>query len=152
MIHVDVFIRNCLLTGWVAAEVSAWEITITQIITNFLANNHIVIIAISTFCLIWRGQGSLRWCVAQTNSEISKLSTKLIAEKIISSCTSPVCNVPTMIINVLIIIKTTRSYAALWAADLDWIVPPGYSLGRSFLEKNHEKPTWNHKKTMKTDL
>ena len=25
---------------------------------------------------------------------------------------------------------TTRSYAALWAADLDWIVGPGYSLGR----------------------
>ena len=24
----------------------------------------------------------------------------------------------------------TRSYAALWAADLDWIVGPGYSLGR----------------------
>jgi len=26
-------------------------------------------------------------------------------------------------------IKTTRSYAALWAADLEWIVGPGYSLG-----------------------
>ena len=25
---------------------------------------------------------------------------------------------------------TTRSYAALRAADLDWIVGPGYSLGR----------------------
>ena len=24
----------------------------------------------------------------------------------------------------------TRSYAALWAADLDWIVGPGYSMGR----------------------
>ena len=24
----------------------------------------------------------------------------------------------------------TRSYAALWAVDLDWIVGPGYSLGR----------------------
>ena len=28
----------------------------------------------------------------------------------------------------------TRSYAALRAADLDWIVGPGYSLGR--LSKN----------------
>ena len=35
----------------------------------------------------------------------------------------------------------TRSYAALWAADLDWIVGPGYSLGGYILEKNHEKPT-----------
>ena len=30
--------------------------------------------------------------------------------------------------------KVTRSYAALRAADLDWIVGPGYSLGR--LSKN----------------
>ena len=35
----------------------------------------------------------------------------------------------------------TRSYAALRAADLDWIVWPGYSLGGYILEK-----------TMKTDL
>ena len=28
------------------------------------------------------------------------------------------------------IFRITRSYAALWAADLDWIVGPGYSLGR----------------------
>ena len=27
-------------------------------------------------------------------------------------------------------LKKTRSYAALRAADLDWIVGPGYSLGR----------------------
>ena len=45
----------------------------------------------------------------------------------------------------------TRSYAALRAADLDWIIGPGYSLGRYILEKNHEKPTWNHKKTMETN-
>ena len=32
----------------------------------------------------------------------------------------------------------TRSYAALRAADLDWIVGPGYSLGRYILEKKHE--------------
>ena len=32
----------------------------------------------------------------------------------------------------------TRSYAALRAADLDWIVGPGYSLGGYILEKNHE--------------
>ena len=37
-------------------------------------------------------------------------------------------------------ITITRSYAALRAADLDWIVGPGYSLGRYILEKNHEKP------------
>ena len=40
----------------------------------------------------------------------------------------------------------TRSYAALRAADLDWIVGPGYSLGRYILGKNHEKPTWNSEK------
>ena len=32
----------------------------------------------------------------------------------------------------------TRSYAALRAADLGWIVGPGYSLGGYILEKNHE--------------
>ena len=36
-------------------------------------------------------------------------------------------------------VKHTRSYAALPAADLDWIAGPGYSLGRYILEKNHEK-------------
>ena len=40
----------------------------------------------------------------------------------------------------------TRSYAALRAADLDWIVGPGYSSGRYILKKKHEKPTWNHEK------
>ena len=40
----------------------------------------------------------------------------------------------------------TRSYAALRAADLDWIVGPGYSLGRVHSGENHEKPTWNHDK------
>ena len=40
----------------------------------------------------------------------------------------------------------TRSYAALRAADLDWIVGPGYSSGRYILGKNHEKPTWNREK------
>ena len=44
----------------------------------------------------------------------------------------------------------TRSYAALRVADLEWIIRPGYSLGRYFLEKNHEKPTWNHEKPWKT--
>ena len=43
-----------------------------------------------------------------------------------------------------ICLKKTRSYAALRAADLDWIVGPGHSLGRYILGKNHEKPTWNH--------
>ena len=55
---------------------------------------------------------------------------------------------------VIVLFLNTRSYAALWAADLDWIVWPGYSLGGYILEKNHEnqpttmknyeKPTWNH--------
>ena len=50
----------------------------------------------------------------------------------------------------------TRSYAALRAADLDWIVRPGYILGGYNLEKNmknqpgtmknHLKPTQNHEK------
>ena len=40
----------------------------------------------------------------------------------------------------------TRSCAALRAADLDWIIGPGYSLGGYILEKNHEKQTWNHEK------
>ena len=40
--------------------------------------------------------------------------------------------------------ENTRSYAALRAADLEWIVGPGYSLGGYILEKNHEKTTWNH--------
>ena len=50
----------------------------------------------------------------------------------------------------------TRSYAALRAADLDWIIGPGYNLGGYILEKNHEnrpgamknngKPTWNNQK------
>ena len=53
-------------------------------------------------------------------------------------------------------IITTRSYAALRAADLDWIVRPGYILGGYNLEKNmknqpgtmknHLKPTCNHEK------
>ena len=41
----------------------------------------------------------------------------------------------------------TRSYAALRAADLDWIVGPGYNLVGYILEKKHEKPTWNPEKT-----
>ena len=40
----------------------------------------------------------------------------------------------------------TRSYAVLRAADLDWIVGPGYSLGGYILKKKHEKQTWNHEK------
>ena len=45
-----------------------------------------------------------------------------------------------------IILCYTRSYAALRVADLDWIIGPGYSFGGYILEKNHEKPTWNHEK------
>ena len=40
----------------------------------------------------------------------------------------------------------TRSYAALRAADLDWIVGQGYSLGGYIMGNNNEKPTWNLKK------
>ena len=50
----------------------------------------------------------------------------------------------------------TRSYAANRAADLDWIVLPGYSSGRYILGKNHEnqprtmkKPTWKYEKPWK---
>ena len=53
----------------------------------------------------------------------------------------------------IIFLLKTRSYAALRAADLDWIVGPGYSLGRVHSwEKptwNHDKPTWNHEKPWK---
>ena len=35
----------------------------------------------------------------------------------------------------ILFFTSTRSYAALRAADLDWIVGPGYSLGRYILEK-----------------
>ena len=41
-------------------------------------------------------------------------------------------------------LSITWSYAALRAADLDWIVGPGYSSGGYILKKNHEKQTWNH--------
>ena len=43
----------------------------------------------------------------------------------------------------------TRSYAALRAADLGWIVGPGYSSGGYILEKNHEKNNLQPWKTMK---
>ena len=46
----------------------------------------------------------------------------------------------TMMIITMTSITITRSYAALWAADLDWIVPPGYSSGGYNLKRNHEKP------------
>ena len=46
----------------------------------------------------------------------------------------------------------TRSYAALRAADLEWIVGLGYSFCGYILEKNHAKPTWNHEKPWKTNL
>ena len=42
--------------------------------------------------------------------------------------------------NKMEIFNGTRSYAALWAADLDWIVGSGYSSGGYNLKKNHEKP------------
>ena len=39
---------------------------------------------------------------------------------------------------------STRSCAALWAADLDWIIGPGYSSGRYILEKNQHGTMNNH--------
>ena len=51
-----------------------------------------------------------------------------------------------IIIDVFKILLPTRSYAALRAADLDWIIGPGYSSGGYILGENHEKPTWNHEK------
>ena len=51
--------------------------------------------------------------------------------------------------NILIV---TRSYAALQAADLDWIVGPGYDLGGYILGKNHENQPGtmkNQPRTMK---
>ena len=49
-------------------------------------------------------------------------------------------------INAALLVYVTRSYAALRATDLDWIIGPGYSLSGYILERNHEKPTWNHEK------
>ena len=49
-------------------------------------------------------------------------------------------------ISLCLIVFCTRSYAALRAADLDWIIGPGYSSGGYILGENHEKPTWNHEK------
>ena len=53
--------------------------------------------------------------------------------------------------NVYLSIWYTRSYAALPAADLDWIVGPGYSLGGYILEKNHENQP-KPEKPWKTNL
>ena len=60
-----------------------------------------------------------------------------------------------VVVYCLKVFKYTRSYAALRAADLDWIVRPGYSWGKYIWRqsmknqpgkiKNHVKPTWNHK-------
>ena len=62
---------------------------------------------------------------------------------------------------IFMIIMITRSFAALQAADLDWIVGPGYDLGGYILEKtinNQPRTMKNHEnqpgtmKMMKTDL
>ena len=39
-----------------------------------------------------------------------------------------------LVVQQIIIIIITRSYAALWVVDLEWIVGPGYSLGGYILE------------------
>ena len=51
-----------------------------------------------------------------------------------------------IITNFVILFITTRSYAALRAADLDWIVRPGYGSGRYIGEKTMK----NQPGTMKT--
>ena len=59
---------------------------------------------------------------------------------------------------IAIIIIITRSYAALRAADLDWIVGPGYSSGRYIWRKTMKnqpgtmKDHENRLGTMKNDL
>ena len=45
----------------------------------------------------------------------------------------------TMMIITMTSITITRSYAALWAADLDWIVRPGYSSVGYILGENRKK-------------
>ena len=45
----------------------------------------------------------------------------------------------------------TRSYAALRAADLDWIVGPGYSLGRVHSGEKPWKTNMEPWKTMETN-
>ena len=45
----------------------------------------------------------------------------------------------------------TRSYAALRAADLDWIVGPGYSLGRGNSGEKPWKTNLEPWKTMETN-
>ena len=45
----------------------------------------------------------------------------------------------------------TRSYAALRAADLDWIVRPGYSLGRVHSGEKPWKTNMEPWKTMETN-
>ena len=44
---------------------------------------------------------------------------------------------------------TTRSYAALRAADLDWIVRPGYSWGKYIWRQSMKNQPGKIKKTMK---
>ena len=49
------------------------------------------------------------------------------------------------------ILCLTRSYAALRAADLDWIVGPGYSLGRVYPGEKPWKTNMEPWKTMETN-
>ena len=49
----------------------------------------------------------------------------------------------------IVIIIITMSYAVLQAADLDWIVGPGYTSGGYILEKKNMK---KQPGTMKTNL
>ena len=50
-----------------------------------------------------------------------------------------------------VFVYQTRSYAALRAADLDWIVGPGYSLGRGHSGEKPWKTNMEPWKTMETN-
>ena len=50
-----------------------------------------------------------------------------------------------------VFVYQTRSYAALRAADLDWIVGPGYSLGRVHSGEKPWKTNMEPWKTMETN-
>ena len=71
------------------------------------------------------------------------------------SCSSTILVMPELLLISILFIIITRSYAALRAADLEWIVGPGYSLGRYIFEKkikNQPGTIKNQPGTMKTDL
>ena len=83
------------------------------------------------------------FCFKSLGSE--KLSCCNIFRKMWSWCFPPHVVTSGMFCN-------TRSYAALRAADLDWIVEPGYSLGRVHSGERPWKTNLEPWKTMETKL